>query len=177
MADYESPDIQPLLEAMDEAHEAQVRFDVARQLQAEGHETDVRAEWIRFQQFVVGLFKRLRPYLVARLERYYEDVEVYSGPDGKIKGLKQLHHYQGAIQESSGINESGEVYSNREAGLMPAPALRNALDLLSECVFRLGFMPESRQREATFHLGGEDAEGSEDDEDHHEQATANSAGD
>jgi len=169
MAEYDSPDVQPLLEAMDQAHEAQVRFDVARQLQAEGHEADVRAERIRFQQFVIGLFKRLRPYLVARLERYYEEVRVYDGADGEIHGLKQLHHYQGAINESSGIDEDGEVFSEREPGLMPPTALRNALDLLSECVFRLGFMPEARQREATFHLGEED------DED--EQATANTAGD
>jgi hypothetical protein len=168
MPEYDSPDIQPLLEAMDQAYEAQTRFDVARQLEAEGHDADVRAERIRCQQFVVGLFKRLRPYLATSLEEYYHEKKIYDGPKGEFYGLKNLTHYQGAINESSGIDEDGEVFEEREAGLMPPSAMRNALDLLSECVYLLGFMPDSREREETFYLG---------DEDENEQATTNATGD
>jgi hypothetical protein len=167
MADYETPDVQPFLEALDEAHEAQTRFDVAKQLAAEGNEdVSPRAEHVRFQQMVIGLFKRLRPYLVARLERYYEEGKIYDGSEGQIIGLKQLHHYQGAVNHSAGF-EGDEVYETEEAALLPPEACRNALDLLAECTFQLGFVPEARQREGEFHLG----------EDNNEQARTNAAGD
>jgi hypothetical protein len=167
MAEYDSPDVQPFLQALDEAHQAQTRYDVARQLAAEGNQdVSPRAERVRFQQMVIGLFKRLRPYLVARLERYYEEAKVYDGTEGQIIGLKQLHHYQGAINRSSGF-EGDEAYETEEAALLPPQACRNALDLLAECTFQLGFVPEARQREGEFHLGDDD----------NEQATTNAAGD
>lgn len=168
MADHESPDVQPLLKALDQAHEAQTRFDVARQLEADGHDADVRAERVRFQQFVIGLFKRLRPYLVARLDYYYHEVEVYEGSEGEIVGLKQLHHYQGAVSHSSGF-EGDEVVERREPALMPPAACRNALDLLAECVYQLGFAPQARKNEGEFHLG--------DDDESNEQATPNATSD
>jgi hypothetical protein len=158
MPEYDDPDISPFLEALDEAHEAQVRYDVARQLEAEGR-TDVntRQERVRFQQIVIGLFKRLRPYLKMRLDEYYQNAKVYDGPKGEIYGLKQLRHYQGAVEESAGFS-GDEVYEQTEASLLPPMATRNALDLLGECMLLLGFAPSAREEESAYMLGEEESE-------------------
>jgi hypothetical protein len=149
MADHESADVQPLLEALDQAHEAQTRFDVAKQLRAEGKDANVRAEKIRFQQFVIGLFKRLRPYLVVDLPEYYEHATVWENDEHDITGLKCLHLYQGAVREEAGF-DGEDVYQDEEAVLMPDAALRNALDLLSECLYKLGFAPQSNKRRKAY---------------------------
>lgn len=151
MADHESADVQPLLEALDEAYEAQTRFDVARQLAAEGEDVNARAERVRFQQMVIGLFKRMRPYLINELPEYWKQATVYEGPDGEIVGLKQLHYYQGAVNERSGW-EGDEMVTDEEAVLMPPAALRNALDHLGECVFKLGFAPQSQKRRQAYNV-------------------------
>jgi len=152
MADYESPDVQPFLEALDEAHEAQTRFDVAKQLAAEGNDdVNPRAEHVRFQQMVIGLFKRVRPYLVEELPQYWENAEIYKNEEAgtAIVGLKQLHHYQGATREDAGF-AGDEVYETEEAVLLPPVAIRNALDFLAEALFKLGFTPQSQKRRGMY---------------------------
>lgn len=150
MADYESPDVQPFLQALDEAHEAQTRYDVAKQLAAEGVEdVNPRAEHVRFQQMVIGLFKRVRPYLVQELPQYWDNAEIYRNGDEAIIGLKQLHHYQGATREDAGF-AGDEVYETQEAVLLPPVAIRNALDYLAEALFKLGFTPQSQKRRGMY---------------------------
>jgi len=153
MAEYDSPDVQPFLQALDEAHEAQTRYDVARQLAAEGNEdVSPRAERVRFQQMVIGLFKRLRPYIVEELPQYWENAIVYQDDEGhEIRGLEQLHHYQGAVKQDAGF-AGDEVYDTEEAALLPPAATRNALDYLCECMYKLGFTPNSQKRRGMYNV-------------------------
>jgi len=130
------------LEALEEAYRAQTRMDVARQLDAEGQDANVLQEHIRFQQVVIGLFKRMRPYLVNELERYWEEALVYKDDDGVIRGLKELHHYEGAINERTGFS-GDQQYREAEAVTMPPNALRNALDHMSNALYELGMLHDS----------------------------------
>jgi len=145
------------LEALEEAYRAQTRMDVARQLDAEGQDADVLQEHIRFQQVVIGLFKRMRPYLVNELERYWEEALVYKDDDGVIRGLKELHHYEGAINERTGFS-GDQQYREAEAVTMPPNALRNALDHMSNALYELGMLPNSAtlRQQCNISVGADD---------------------
>lgn len=140
--DADSDSRATFLEALEQGYQAQTRMDVARQLDAEGEDANVLTEHIRFQQVVIGLFKRLRPYLVNELDRYWDEALLYEDDDGTIRGLKQLHHYEGAINERTGFS-GDERYREAEAVTMPPTALRNALDHMSNALYELGMLPES----------------------------------
>jgi hypothetical protein len=179
MSDYESPDVQPFLKALDKAHEAQTRYDVARQLAAEGEEANVRAEHIRFQQFVIGLFKRLRPYIVEELPQYWDNAVIYDTDEHSVIGLKCLHHYQGAIKETAGF-DGDEPYQAEEPVLLPPTAIRNSLDFLAECIFKLGFSPNSKKRRGMYNASvseDDDADPARIFQDDDEQTGTEPAGD
>jgi hypothetical protein len=144
MSDDQRESVSPFLEALDKAHEAQMRFDTARQLAAKGADANAEAERIRFQQMVISLWKRLRPYLRHHLDTYWEEVTLYEGDDGSITGLKQLHYYQGAVRSDTSFGPDDEVRSSTDAVLLPPGAVRNALDYLTEAAFKLNFMPEAQ---------------------------------
>jgi len=147
MTEDQNPDITPLVDALDQATEAQVRYDLACQLAAEGKDdVNPTGEHIRFQQYTIGLFKRLRPYLRHELPRYWEEAILYSDAgEDKIVGLKQLHYYQGTTISEVDI-VGGEAQTREEAGLMPPAAVRNALDLLAEAMYELQMLPSSGKR-------------------------------
>jgi hypothetical protein len=145
MSDDERDSVSPFLEALDKAHQAQTRFDTARQLAAEGESANVRAERVRFQQLVIAVWKRLRPYLRNELEKWWTEAVIWESDDGNeaIVGLKQLHHYQGATRQTQAFGADDELRTSNEAVLLPPTAVRNALDLLTECAFHLGFTPDA----------------------------------
>lgn len=143
MSDDDGQDLGPFLEALDHAHEAQTRFDTARQLAAKGVDAEPQKERVRFQQLVIAVWKRFRPYLKHKLETYWEEAPLYAGEDGEIQGLKQLHHYQGATRTSADWDGNGEVRETTDAVLLPPTAVRNALDYLTEAAFHLSFLPDA----------------------------------
>jgi len=146
MSDDERDSISPFLEALDRAHEAQTRYDTAAQLAAEGEDVNPRAERIRFQQAVLAMWKRLRPYLRTQLERWWEEAVIWDpeGSEEGLVGLKTLHHYQGATRSTTEFGPNDSVQTDQSAVLLPPAAVRNALDLLTECAFHLGMMPEAQ---------------------------------
>jgi len=143
MSDDERESVSPFLEALDKAHTAQTRYDSARQLDAKGLDADAAKERIRFQQCVIALWKRLRPYLKEHLRQYWEEAVLYDGEDGRIEGLKQLHHYQGAVRTDSEFGDDGEIRQTKDAVFLPPAAVRNALDYLTEAAFHLDFLPDA----------------------------------
>jgi hypothetical protein len=144
MSDDDRNDLSPFLEALDMAHEAQTRYDTARQLAAKGLEANAEAERVRFQQLVIDFWRRMRPYIRTELPQYWEQVTLYEDDDGVINGLKQLHHYQGAVQTNTSFGADDEIQSSTEPVLLPPVAVRNALAYLTECAHRLGFMPDAQ---------------------------------
>jgi hypothetical protein len=136
-------DVSPYLEALDRAHQAQTRYDTARQLVAEGERGTARDERIRFQQFVLSLWKRLRPFMKYRLEKYWEDAWVYGDDEVGLRGLRELKPFQGSVTENASFGPSGEHQANTEPALLPPEALRNALDLLTEVCYHLELLPET----------------------------------
>lgn len=146
-----SPDMSAFLRAIDEAREAQTRYDISRQLNAEGKDTSLREEHIRFQQFVVNLFKLMRPYIHNNLPEYWENAYLYETAEERIEGLKNVHRWQGATQKETRW-DGNEPVSSEKAALMPAAAIRNALDHLIDCAFELGFMPKAKKRRKAYNI-------------------------
>jgi hypothetical protein len=137
-------DLSPFLEALDRAHDAQTRYDTARQLAAKGvEEANPDVERVRFQQLVIEFWRRLRPFIRMELPQYHEEVTLYGEEDGEINGLQQLHHFQGAVNTSQSFSSDGEIEQTTDAALLPPSAVRNALTYLTECAYHLEFMPEA----------------------------------
>ncbi len=144
MASEDDADLAPFLEALDRAHDAQTRYDTARQLAAKGVEqANPDVERVRFQQLVIEFWRRLRPFIRMELPQYHDEVTLYDAEDGEIHGLKQLHHYQGAVNTSQSFSADGEISQTSDAALLPPGAVRNALTYLTECAYHLEFMPEA----------------------------------
>jgi hypothetical protein len=126
----------------------------------------------------IALWKRLRPYLKHELEPYWHDAALYSGDDGEIQGLKQLHHYQGSIKSSAEFGAEGEITETTDAVFLPPAAVRNALDYLTEAAFHLEFMPQASTGRPTGTVDGttarEQLPDEEADKDEQDTATARS---
>lgn len=138
-------DLSPFLEALDKAHEAQTRYDTARQLAAKGVEgANPQVERVRFQQLVIDFWRRMRPYLRMELPTYWDEVTLYESSDGEICGLRELHHYQGAVNSSQSFAADGSVSCHTDAALLPPGAVRNSLAYLTECAYHLDFMPDAQ---------------------------------
>jgi hypothetical protein len=167
-------DVSPYLEALDRAHQAQTRYDTARQLVAEGTRETARDERIRFQQFVLALWKRLRPFMKYRLEKYWEDAWVYGDDSVGIKGLRELKPYQGAVTEDATFGPDDSYQQSSEPALLPPGALRNALDLLTEVAYHLELLPEAKDERPVGIVGDpDDNDPAEVKHEHDEQATHN----
>lgn len=167
-------ELSPYLEALDRAHQAQTRYDTARQLVAEGERDTARDEHIRFQQFVLSLWKRLRPFMKYRLEKYWKEAWVYGDDSIGIRGLRELKPYQGAVTEDASFGPDGGHRATSEPALLPAGALRNALDLLTEVAYHLELLPEAADERPVGIVGDpDDDDPAEVKHNHDEQAKRN----
>jgi hypothetical protein len=148
-------------DALAAAYESKANYDVAVQLRAAGHDAKPEAHRIRFQQHVLQCVSLLRPYLAGDIPRYWNGVEsdgdgddsifLYDGEDGRLRGLKDLMPYQGATRDDVQFVD-GESQRSEEPVLLPAVALRNALDWVGEAAYQLGFMPKADTRRGKFNV-------------------------
>lgn len=161
------PTVRRIQDALGKAYEAGAQYDLAVQLNAEGvpDAPNTKGMHVRFNQFVLHCVRLLRPYLIMDLKSYWgadhlseeKQALVYQDPDDentKIVGLRELLYYSGATRQRqswSQTPDSGiESQHREEAVLLPPQALRNALDLLAEAVYQLGFAAKPKKRRQAY---------------------------
>lgn len=142
-------------------------WEASRQAAAEYDDIgtgDVRRERIKAQSEVMKVIEALRPYLVGDVpasywrqapENHPEDPAQWLYYDQEqsegLAGLAHVMSYRGRVitrERTEKKHDGYQTVTEQEAMLIPRDALRNALAMVSQASYELGFIeaPNSRRR-------------------------------
>ncbi len=136
---------------------------------------DVTRARLKAQSAVMNVTEALRPYLVGDVPASYWRQSPENHPDDRsqwlywdhesgtgLAGLAHIMAYRGRVTETETTEKDHDGYhsvTRTEAAMVPTEALRNALAMVSQASYELGFIeaPNSRRRAYDASIGQDTA--------------------